>query len=314
MSWLSSLIGSQSKAAAHLGLACLAHGSNQGLTSNHREEGAAAAPFRLPENFQFSYTLSELLQLEGQRAYGEPEGEEFFLKISEGVEVLASHLDWKDALVRLILDSQGEPYPPELLEDPQGEELVLRLGGVASLVAKVDFMAGLMQYLVHHLMSSEVPLPDEQDEITLVFNFDGGLAAVDLGAALQDREAPDPQILSYLDIREITVTISSGAIRSEAELELADFTIKRGQLEVSFQLGSNTITSTAVFTKGEGLKKEVLIVTAQLGEIGLTGQAVFSPSLQEFKLEASLAGLLHFSTLLTPEGFSQPTFGFELRF
>jgi hypothetical protein len=300
---------SSSAEAAKLELTCLPHARDEKASDGE----TATNPFQLPENFQFSYTLSQLIHLEEQVAYGERRGEEFFLKISEGVEVLANHLDWKSTLVKLLLESQGEPYPPELMED-SGEEFVLRFGGIASLVAKVDFMAGLMQYLVHHLMSSEVPLPEDRDEITLVFNFDGGLAAVDLGAALQDPEGPNPELLSYLDIREITLKISSGAIKSEAELDLADFTVKRGQLEVSFQLGPNTITSTAVFTRGEGLQKEVLIIAAQLGALNFTGQAIFSSSLQEFKLEASLAGLLHFSTLLTPEGFRQPSFGFELRF
>ena len=275
----------------------------------------ATAKAEEPHIFQFAHTLSNLVRYEEQARYSEgfAQTQEFVLKLSDGVEVLARHLDWKGTLIKVLLDSQGKPYPPGLLDAAsQKEELILRVGDVAQLAAKVDFMANLMQYLARNFMTSEVPLPTTQDEITLVFNINGGLADVDVATVLQGIE---PSTASNgLDISQITVKISNGTISSQAELDPADFSISQGQLEVKFRLGSNSISSTTMFTKGEGLEKEVLVITAQLGALNLTGQATFSSGLPEFKLEASLAGLLSFSTLLTSEGFSQPTFGVELRF
>ncbi len=268
-----------------------------------------------PSLFHFSHTLSNLVRFEERAQYSEglTHDQEFILKISDGVEVLARHLDWKGTLVKLLLDSQGRPYPPELLEAAsQKEELILRVGDVASLAAKVDFMTNLMQYLAQNLMASDVPLPTTQDEITLVFNINGELADVNVATVLQG--ATDTPASGGLDINQITVKISNGTITSQAEFDPADFSITEGQFEVKFRLGSNYISSTTTFTKGEGLEKEILMITAQLGALNVTGQATFGAGLPEFKLEASLAGLLSFSTLLTPEGFSQPTFGVELRF
>jgi len=272
-----------------------------------------------PQVFQFSHTLSNLIRLEDQVPYQESlsPDHDFILKISDGVEVLARHLDWKGALVKLLLDSQGKPYPPALSteEDPQ-EELILRVGDVASLAAKVDFMAQLLQYLAHSLMASEIPLPTNQDEITLVFNINSAVADVDVATVLQGASSSptSPGALPGLDIGQITVKITHGMISSQADLDPADFSITQGQLEVKFRIGSNSISSTTIFAKGEGVEKEVLKVTAQLGAVNFTGQAIFGEGSQEFKLEASLAGLLSFSTLLTAEGFSLPTFGVELRF
>lgn len=269
--------------------------------------------------FQVSHTLWDLVQFEEQ-AQGEelPQGRDFHLKLSEGVEVLALHFDPRATLVKMLLDSQNLPYPQALLEAPDSqEELIIQFGGVASLAAKLDFMASLMQYLVHSLTaSSEIPLPPSEDEVTLVFNLKGGKAALDIAAVLRGSTLlsdPDLAVQNQLDISQITVTIGNGTITGETQLDPADLTITRGQLEVKFQIGPNSITSTTVFAKGEGLKEEILVVTAKLGALNLTGQATFGSELQKFKLEASLAGLV-FSTMLTPEGLSQPTFGFELHF
>ena len=278
-----------------------------------------------PENvIALSLTPMYLLRFEGSRpsndSPSEPQ-EAVALRLRESIEGLARHLDWKQTLLRLLLGEEGEKPAGLLgvLTDPvRGEELVLPLGDVASLAAKLDFLAGFMQYLVQSLLNSEAPLPPLEDEITLVFNLEGSDLSADLSA-----EVRGSGLLPFgrgsgadalLGIREITVRIRSGAIRSEADLDPADFTLRRGQLEVQFQLGPNTITSTTVFAKGEGLQKEVLVVTAQLGDLSLTGRATWADGSREFKLEATLAGLLSFSTLLTPQGLLEPTLGLELRF
>jgi hypothetical protein len=265
------------------------------------------------------YTLMYLLEFEKRKNEGISAHTQLeILKLSEGIEGLARHLDWKNALIRVLLSTQGDADPQLLSGD---EELVLRFGSVASLAAKLDFLADLMQYLVNNLLSSEIPLPQSEEGVTLVFNLKGALSALGIDAEAELQGSPrlpfgasalEPRAL--FDVERITVKIRSGAISSEAQLDPADLTITRGQLEVRFQIGPNTITSTTVFTKGEGLQQEVLVITAQLGSLSLTGQATFSAGLSEFKLEASLAGLLRFSTLLTPEGFREPTLGLELRF
>lgn len=282
-----------------------------------------------PDILQYSHTLLYLLRYEDRtpQPASSPASEEtvVLFKLNDGVDVLASHIDLKSTLVRLLVGTWSEAYASDLspLSRPQGGELVLRLGGIASLAAKVDFLANLMQYLIGNLMASEVPLPPGQDEITLTFNLKGAQAALGIAAGLpglssspsdgsEDSSGLDAQGL--FDVDQITVKISNGTVTSEAELDPADLTLTRGQVKVHFSIGSNTITSTTIFTKGEGLQKELLVVTAQMGMLNLTGEATFTSGLQEFKLEATLAGLLSFSTLLTSEGFREPTLGLEIRF
>ncbi len=284
-----------------------------------------------PEIVDFTLTPLYLLQVEEQRApippYLELGGGE--IRLGEDIERLARHLDGRQTLLNLLLGEEGSSMEPIGFQatPARSEAVIVQLGDVASLAARMDFLAGFMQYLVASLLSSDTGLPPLEDEITLVFTLEGegglsaGVAAQLQGADLlslafgpsSDSGAP-VEGAAPLGIREITVRISNGTIRSEAELDPADFTIKRGQLEVQFQLGPNTITSTTVFAKGEGVQKEVLVITAQLGDLSLTGQATWTGNSREFKLEATLAGLISFSTLLTPEGLLEPTLGLELRF
>ncbi len=282
-----------------------------------------------PDVVLLPYTLKRLLELEelrskrldAQASLGAPKPARTF-KLSESIEGLARHLDWKNALIRAALGPQGnEGSGSWILSGDGRDELVLRFGGVASLAAKLDFLADLMQYLVSNLLSSEIPLPQSEEGVTLVFNLKGALSALGLDAEAELTGSPswpfafssiEPRAL--FDVERITITIRSGAVRSEAQLDPADLTLTRGQLEVRFRIGANTITSTTVFARGEGLQQEILVITAQLGSLSLTGQATFSLGLSEFKLEASLAGLLRFSTRLTPEGLREPTLGLQLRF
>ncbi len=224
---------------------------------------------------------------------------DYFLAIGN-LASLATRINWVSRLVK-----------PLLTEDAPDAELQLQFGQ-ASLKAKLDFMAGLLQYVVESLRSSSAPLPSGEG-VTLVFNFNGVI--VDVSTALKGSPANSPKGGKRIGLDHITVTISRGGFSSAAELNPADFTITRGHLQLRFHLGLDSITSTTNFTKEEGLTKEVLEVSARWGGIDWVGQATFAPGLQEYKLRASLNPNLAISTssLWTPEGFV-PGFGFSLNF
>lgn len=277
-----------------------------------------------PDVVAYSLTPMYVLQFEQSRlaqlARTEPDAS---LTLREGIERLARHLEGKTTVLALLTGAGAGKKPLTLSDPGRSEEILLQLGDIASLSARIDFLAGFMEYLIYSLLDAdaEVPLPPLDEEVTLVFNLGrsglaAGVAAQITGSGLHPFGSDLPADEAPLGVREITVKIRSESIRSEFKLDPADLTVRRGQLEVQFRLGPNTITSTTVFTKGEGLQKEVLVITAQIGDLSLTGQATWSweDGSREFKLEATLAGLLSFSTLLTPEGLLEPTLGLELRF
>ena len=223
-----------------------------------------------------------------------------------GVELLADRIDFVRSLVGLVLSSPEAFDSEDFLNQ---EEWVLKLGSFASVVAKADFLAGLMPYLVQNLLSSDFPLPTDEGDITLVFNLESGFAGIDVDTVLQGTTflQSESGALDLLDIDQVTVKISNGSIESSAELDPETWEINRGQVGLSVDLGPNSITSTTVFSKGQGLEKQILKLTAQLGDVNLLGQATFGSSLQEFKLQARVADMLTLSTLLTTDGIVDPS-------
>jgi hypothetical protein len=257
------------------------------------------------------HTLTDLIAQPWRSNLG-PTGESednFALQIGGGVELLANKINVVRSIVEFALTSQEGAA----IESVDGEELILSFGEVGSVVAKADFMAGLMPYLVRNMLSSDFPLPTDEGDITLTFNLNSGFAGIDIDTILAGTTLLQggESVVDLLDIDQITVKISNGQISSEAELDPEDLSFNRGQLGLNFDFGPNSISSTTIFSKGQGLEKQILQLTAQMGTVDLLGQATFSSNLPEFKVAANLADLLSVSARITEQGFLDPTLSFD---
>ena len=260
-----------------------------------------------------NYTLSGLLEHEEAPSASRESGLQ--LQFGENISLLARHIDVTQELMRTMLEMSGAASPESAFRERVPQELALQLGNT-TLEAKADFMSGLTQYLVRSLMNADVPLPDSGDDVTLVFNMNNGVSGLDISTVLQQTQQ-DNGLPNPLNIGEITVKISNGNVTSQAEFDPADdaVQIRRGKFAVDYHFGSNTLTSTTTFSRGEGVEEQRFQLTAQLGSVDFTGQALLfnNAGRQEFKLEAFWEGLT-FSTLLTPQGFQESSFGLDLEF
>ena len=267
-----------------------------------------ASSLQLPVRMLWRSSESLMALLRSQDPVYQVISQEGYPLVIGDLATLATRMDWVTQLVKPLLNGDSSDSP--------NSEVQLQFGQ-ASLKAKLDFMAGLLQYVVESLRSSHVPLPSGEG-VTLVFNLDGVVVDVATGLKESTPKVPgassDPN-KSQIGLDHVTVTITNGGFSSGAELDPSDFTINRGHLQLQFHLGLDSITSTTTFTKEQGLAQEVLVVTAKLGGIDLIGQATFAKGIQEYKLQASLNPDLAISTssLWTPEGFV-PGIGFNLNF
>jgi hypothetical protein len=257
----------------------------------------------------FGHTISDLLTYAPWRdtAGTDAQNQGFALQIGGGIQLLADHVNVIKSLVDLISNAT-----PQDLQAQQ--ELIFQLGDYASVVAKADFIKGLMPYLVQNLLSSDFPLPTDQGDITLTFNLKSVLAGagIDIDTVLKGTTLlhPGSSLLNnLLDVDQVTVTIKNGALLGEAAVNPQEGS---GKLNLSWSFGSDSISSTTIFSKGQGVEKQVLSLTAQLGNVNLLGQATFANNKEELRLQANLADLLTISTLLTPTGFQKPTFGIDI--
>lgn len=262
-----------------------------------------------------NYTLSGLVEHNNAAPSLERTESDLQMRLGENISLLAQHLDVTKELMRTFVQVSGMASPNAALDERVPQELSLQLGGT-TLEAKADFMSGLTQYLARSLMNADVPLPESGDDVTLVFNMNNGVSGLDISTVLQQTER-EHDLTNPLNIGEITVKISNGNVTSQAELNPADdaVQIKRGQFAVDYHFGSNTLTSTTTFSRGDGVQEQRFQLTAQLGSVDFTGEASIlnNAGQQEFKLEAFWEGLT-FSTLLTPQGFQESSFGLDLEF
>jgi hypothetical protein len=193
-------------------------------------------------------------------------------------------------------------------ERPLQEELVLELGGIASLEAKLDFLTSLIAFMLEKLGGP----PSSDEETTLVLNLEDLNIAP--GIILKGRSilTLDRDFNFYID--KITLTITNGTLSSETEVEPEGFFITEERLGIRFNLGPITISSGIVIGEGQ-VTKEVIRMSATSGDLTLMSEASFTADSQEFKVGATIGGLVLSSTsVLTPSGLGSQTFQLELEF
>lgn len=193
-------------------------------------------------------------------------------------------------------------------ERPLQEGLVLELGGIASLEAKLDFLTALAAFVLEKFGG---PTPSEE-ETTLVLNLkDLNIAP---GIVLKGRSilALDRDFNFYVD--KITLTVTNGTLSSETEVEPEGFSITAERLGIKFNLGPIAFSSGIVIGEGQ-VTKEVIRMSATSGDLSLMSEASFTTDSQEFKVGATIGGLeLSSTSVLTPSGLGSQTFQLELEF
>jgi hypothetical protein len=121
--------------------------------------------------------------------------------------------------------------------------------------------------------------------------------------------------LSNLTIRLSTEFLNS-VIDANTKFDPQTLDFLKENLKVTIGLGGSTLFSgETTFERGQGLTSQVFGIESAVGDIRIAGQAIFTPTSQEFRIGASVCNLAFTgSSLITATGQIQQTFGFELRF
>lgn len=205
--------------------------------------------------------------------------------------------------------------PPSFLEEisqKESKDFILELGDIASLEAKQNFIKALLGFILEQLIPEGTgSFPKEG--MTLTFNLEHLNINPITSLVGESVFAFDPNFNLYLDT--ITVTISSGPIKSFTELDLQEGNLK-GNFAIEFKLGTAIVSSITTFEEGQGLTKEILELSTAIGTINLNSRITLASDLQEFQIQATIAGIAFSGTsILAPGGYWQwQSLGFELKF
>jgi hypothetical protein len=194
-------------------------------------------------------------------------------------------------------------------KSPPDQEIVLALGNIAALEARLDLLTTLVGLMLEKLGG---PALSEDQEVNLVLKLEGLSLAP--GTILQGRSilTLDKDLNFYVD--QITLTITSGGLLSETELEPQGFSITEERLGIQFNLGLVSISS-GIVIGDQRLVKETIRMSAASGDLSLISEISFTAETQEFMIGATIGNLrLSSSSLLTPLGLGSQTFELEWEF
>jgi hypothetical protein len=201
--------------------------------------------------------------------------------------------------------SWGE-RPSSLLPEA---ELTLGLGNIAALEARLEFFTSLIGLMLEKLGGP--PLPEGQ-ELSLVLKLEDLRLAPGVLFGGRSKLTLDKDLNFYVD--QITLTLTTGPLKSETELKPEGFTITEERLGIEFELGPISITS-GIAVGPQGITREIIRLSATSGELSLVSEASFTTGFGEFRIGTTIGGLeLSSTSILTPTGLGGQTFQLLWRF
>lgn len=197
--------------------------------------------------------------------------------------------------------------PQEELPEPQ---IMWDFGRVAQLEARLRDIDALMRALLEEFFQAHGASPANR-ELTLVLSVESPELLLPTQIETLSSFALDERLRLSLSRATITLRTAIGlsSIMGQLELNPKDLEISKEKIGLELSLGSASLSGITTFEHGVGLVSQVYAIRAQVGNVELVGQAVFTSTSQEFTIGASIAGLaLSGSSLITPSGFTQSLF------
>ncbi len=198
-----------------------------------------------------------------------------------------------------------------MLAPPSGEspepQVVWDFGRVAQLEARLRNIDRIMRALLEEFFQEHSASPLNR-EVTLVLSIDSPGLLLPTQIETWSSFALDERLQLSLSRATITLRTAIGvsSVMGQIELDPKALEISKEKIGLELSLGAASLSGVTTFEQGVGLVSQVYSITAQVGNVTLIGQAVFTSTSQEFTIGASIAGLaLSGTSLITPSGFTQ---------
>ncbi len=186
----------------------------------------------------------------------------------------------------------------------------LRLGTVATLEAERHMIASLLEKVVNNLLPSDAEDPANEN-LNFTLNLDH--LRVNPKTLLQGRGEFNVDDDLNLLLESLTITVSNGTITSETQLDPESLSIAREEFQINLDIGNATVSSITTFEKDQGVTKQVLNMTAWMGQLRLHSQVTLALDSREFRLGASISDLA-ITTISAVDLSGNTSQSFELEF
>jgi hypothetical protein len=188
---------------------------------------------------------------------------------------------------------------------------VSQLGTVGEIGLQMDLLTSIIDLLLKNatrIDALNINLSVDAQEILPYITFQGK-STVSLDKELRP-------FLSNLNIRLTADFLKNIGVASDTELDPDKLEVLKENLKITIGLGSSTsFSGETIFERGQGLSSQIFGIESTVGDIRIAGQAIFTPTSQEFRVGASICNLAFTgASLITASGQIQQSFGFELKF
>jgi len=188
---------------------------------------------------------------------------------------------------------------------------VSQLGSIGEIGFQMDLIKSILDALLKqpkNIDAFNINLSVNAQEIMPYISFQGQ-STVSLDSQLRP-------FLSNLNIRLTAEFLKNIGIDANTKLDPKTLDFLKENLKITIGLGGSTsFSGETIFERGQGLTSQVFGIESAVGDIRITGQAIFTPTSQEFRVGASVCNLAFTgASLITATGQIQQSFGFELKF
>lgn len=184
-----------------------------------------------------------------------------------------------------------------------------RFGNVAVLEAERETILAFLEKVANNLIPSSQNGSVPSRHLGFTLNLDN--IPLNAQTLLKGSSAFSVDDSLNVLLEDLTITVSNGTLTGETRLNPENLAFEQGAFSIDLDIGNAKVSSTTTFEKDQGVTKQVLNMTAGLGQLQLHSQVTLSLNSSEFRLGASIADL-DIATITQVDVFGNHSQTFEL--
>ena len=188
-----------------------------------------------------------------------------------------------------------------------------RFGNVATLEAERETILAFLEKVANNLIPSSQNGTAPSRHMGFTFNLDN--IPLNAKTLLTGSSAFSVDENLNVLLEDLSITVSNGTLTGETRFNPENMSFEQGAFSINLDIGNAKVSSITTFEKDQGVTKQVLNMTAGLGQLQLHSQVTLSLNSSEFRLGASISDLeISTTTQVDVFGNHSQTFELELDF
>lgn len=186
-------------------------------------------------------------------------------------------------------------------------------GNIATLETERETILAFLEKVANNLIPSSQPGAMPSPQMGFTFNLDNIPLNSQMLLGSSGVFSVDDNLNVFLE--DLTITVGNDTISGETQFNPENLSFESGAFSINLDIGNAKVSSTTTFEKDQGVTKQVLNLSAGLGQLQLNSQVTLGLSSSEFRLGASISDYaISTTSIVDIFGNRSQTFELELNF